>query len=124
MMTLGILHPPGQSGPFQDCSRLYFTDKFLSAPPKWCQVALPAEDEAHAYLAEMREWDDTEHHELLHQGYEAVRLDHKNYEGWFLWPRGTLITHEFPAHRKVIWRLTGLYFPLTSSTVYVGKWPD
>jgi hypothetical protein len=124
-MTLGMIHPPGSSGPFQDAPRLYFSEQFLSQPPKWCQVALPIEDEAHAYLSEMAEWDDEWHHKELHDAYEAIRFDRRDsWVGWFLWPRGTLITHEFPYHRKVIWRLTGLYFPLTTSTVYEGKWPD
>lgn len=124
-MSLGIIHPPGSSGPFQDCPRLYFTDTFLSAPPKWCLVTLPAEEDAHAWLSTMSEWDDETHHLGIACGYEAVRYDKWDlYRGWFLWPQGTMITHEFPLHRKVIWRLTGLYFPLTQSTVYEGKWPD
>lgn len=123
-MSLGIIHPPGVEGPFQDCPRLYFGEKFLSQPPMWCEVGLPPEEDAHAYLAEMSEWDTPEYHRALHRGYEAIRRDDTTYGGWFLWPRGTRITHEFPLHRKVIWVLTGLYFPLTQSTVYEGKWPD
>lgn len=123
-MTLGIIQPSGMHGPVQDCPRLYFSDRFLSQPPMWCEVALPPEEDAHAWLATMREWDDPMYHAALHAGYESIRLDEKDYRGWFMWPKGTKVTHEFPLHRKVIWVLTGLYFPLTRSTVYEGKWPD
>lgn len=125
-MTLGILHPPGEHDerPFAECPRLYFSEAFLSGPPTWCEVGLPAEEEAHAWLATMREWDDEAHHTLLSMGYEAVRRNYQDYSGWFLWPKGTKVTHQFPAHRKTIWVLTGIYFPLTASTMYEGKWPD
>ena len=123
-MTLGIIHPPGVDGPFQDCPRLYFSDRFFADPPKWCDVTLPPEDEAHAYLGELAEFDTERHHKQIHLFYEAIRLDMKVMTGWFLWPRGTRITHEFPHHKKAIWILTGRYFPLTTLTVYEGKWPD
>jgi hypothetical protein len=123
-MTPGILHPPGVSGPFQDCPRLYFSAEFLSEPPMWCTVALPYEEEAHAWLSTMPEWDNETCHLGISLGYEAIRRDRRDYCGWFLWPKGTIITHQFPQHRKVIWVLTGLYFPLTTSTVFEGQWPD
>jgi hypothetical protein len=123
-MSLGIIHPPGVHGPFAECPRLYFTESFLSAPPKWCEVALPPEPEAHAWLATMSEWDDETHHLGMACGYHAVLTDNPNYHGWFLWPRGTKITHEFPSHPRAVWILTGLYFPLTTMTAYEGKWPD
>jgi hypothetical protein len=122
--ALGIIHPPGVSGPFADCDRLYFTEAFLSQPPMWCEVALPPEEEAHAWLSTMSEWDDETHHLGIALGYEAIRRDSKDYRGWFLWPRGTRIVHEFPHHKRAVWLLTGLYFPLTTTTVYEGKWPD
>jgi hypothetical protein len=123
-MTLGIIQPPGVSGPFQDCPRLYFTDRFLSDPPKWCQVALPPVKEAHDWLSTMCEWDDTTHHQLIELGYDAIRRNLTDYQGWFLWPRGTKIIHQYPHHKRAVWLLSGLYFPLTQSTVYEGKWPD
>jgi hypothetical protein len=123
-MSLGIVHPPGVSGPIIECPRLYFTDAFLSEPPMWCEVALPALEDAHNWLATMPEWDRYEYHVLLARGYEAVCKDERDYVGWFLWPKGTKITHEFPHHDRGIWVLTGTYFPLTQSTMYEGKWPD
>jgi hypothetical protein len=53
-MTLGIIHPPGVHGPLQDCPRLYFTSDFLAQPPKWCEVGLPPEDDAHTWLSTSR----------------------------------------------------------------------
>jgi hypothetical protein len=122
-MSLGIIQPPGVSGPFQDCPRLYFSDSFLSRPPMWCEVELPPEEDAHAWLSTMPEWDDETHHLGIDIAYRAIREDHP-YGGWFLWPKGTRIIHEFPQHKRAVWVLTGLYFPLTTMTVYEGKWPD
>jgi hypothetical protein len=122
-MSLGIVHPPGVRGPFQDCPRLYFSEAFLSAPPMWCVVELPPEEDAHAWLATMSEWDDSTHHLGMACGYHAVLTD-QDWPGWFLWPKGTRIVHEFPYHKRAVWLLTGLYWPLTSTTMYEGKWPD
>jgi hypothetical protein len=100
----------------------------------WCEVGLPPEEDAHAWLATMREWDDPMYHAALHAGYESIRHDRKDYRGWFLWPRGTRVVYEtlgsgpgarsVVATKRAVWILTGLYFPLTQSTVYEGKWPD
>lgn len=122
-MSLGIIHPPGVHGPFVECPRLYFTDEFLWDPPMWCEVGLPPEELAHAWLDTMSEFDDTYHHVWLHCGYTAVEQNDR-WKGWFLWPRGTRIMHEFPHHARGVWILTGLYFPLTTTTAYEGKWPD
>jgi hypothetical protein len=54
----------------------------------------------------------------------VIRYGGRSVDGWFLFPKGTKVTHEFPVHRRVIWILSGLYFPLTQSTVYEGEWPD
>jgi hypothetical protein len=123
-MSLGIIHPPGVNGPFNKCNRLYFSEEFLGNAPMWCTVELPSELEAHAWLSTMPEFNDKEHHTALHVGYEAIRLEVSDFEGWFLWPRGTKITHAFPHCDTAIWYLTGRYFPLTTTTVYEGKWPD
>jgi hypothetical protein len=122
-MTLGMIHPPGESRPFVDCPRLYFSDAFLSNPPKCCEVGLPPEGNAHEWLSTMSEWDDPQYHAAMTIAYRAIQDGHC-YGGWFLWPRGTRILHEFPRHRRAVWILTGLYFPLTTFTVYEEKWPD
>ena len=123
MSSLGIIHPPGVTGPFVDCPRLYFTAEFLSNPPKWCEVGLPPEANAHEWLSTMSEWDHPQYHAAIDIAYRAIQDDH-SYGGWFMWPRGTRILHEFPLHQRAVWILTGLYFPLTSTTVYEGRWPD
>ena len=123
-------HPPGVSdGPFQEllrcvvpagCPRLYFLDSFLSAPPKWCEVCLPSEPDAHAWLSTMDEWNDPQHHAAIAIAYRAIQ-DDCGYGGWFLWPKGTKITHRFPHHPTAIWVLTGRYFPLDTEHRLRGK---
>jgi hypothetical protein len=122
-MTLGIFTPPDESGPIRGCSRLYFTVEFLWIPSAHFVVTLPPVEEAHAFLAEHSEFDHEHWHALIDHGYDLIRTAMPTSPGsWFLWPRGTLITNTYPT--TVVWKLTGRYFPLTTTTAYEGRWPD
>jgi hypothetical protein len=124
MGSLGIIQPPGSPGSIQQCNRLYFTPEFLSQPPFGATVQLPSKATAHAWLSTMPEFDTPTHHTLIDLGYHAVDTKSPDYTGWFLWPPGTVITMQFSIKGKVIWVLSGTYFPLTSTTAFEGKWPD
>ena len=97
--SLGMMRPPSlpEGLPQWECPRMYFSAHFLSEPPAGATVVLPEG-----------------------QGYPARGKE----DGWE-WPKGTKITLDTnPVHQKVIWVLDGTMFPLTTTSVYLGRWPD
>ena len=99
-----------QDGPVSQCSRLYFTDDFLSHPPPGWWATLPK-------IADNKPGPDGFFH-----------------MGWIGYPKGTTVHYRCP-HVHALWRLTGSTVVLWTATgadavggrdtvAFEGRWPD
>jgi hypothetical protein len=111
----GIFRPPDDPRlPFFLCPRLYFSAHFLSNPDMGYTVVRP-KDEDNPFPP------------------DGVPPGQR-FRTW-KWPKGTKVIRWLPDQAqdcrcgrdhgdRVIWVLTGIWFPLTTTTAYEGKWPD
>lgn len=117
-MSLGVMVPQhemdnGFTGAPHQCHRLYFSAEFLAEPALGWTLEI-----REPLTAELRKG--AHHDPVANFRDKLTDADWRANHGDRL--EGTMVKCDFGVLR--VWRLTGTFFPLTSTCVWEGKWPD